>query len=405
MKILHVLDHSIPLHSGYTFRTRAILNEQRRLGWETSHLTSPKHRGAAADEEDVDGLHFYRTRPPEGGWRSLPVLDQWAVIHDTARRLEAVIDATRPDIVHAHSPCLNGIAALRAAQPRGIPVVYEVRAFWEDAAVDHGTTREDSLRYRATRALETWTLRRADAVTTICEGLRADIIARGIPADRVTVIPNAVNVEEFPVLTGRDEGLARQLGLQDAFVLGFVGSFYGYEGLDVLLEAVPRILEFEPRTRVLLVGGGVEEPRLRAQAGRLGIADQVVFTGRVPHRDVNRYYSLVDLLVFPRKSMRLTETVTPLKPLEAMAQGRLLLASDVGGHRELIDDGRTGFLFAPDRADAVAAGVQRALAGRASWDEIKAHGRRFVEGERNWRASVARYASVYDAARARAGHA
>jgi PEP-CTERM/exosortase A-associated glycosyltransferase len=403
LRILHVLDHSIPLHSGYTFRTRAILKEQRRLGWETFHLTSPKQGAAGADEEDVDGLHFHRTNVTATGWRTLPLADQWSVIHDTERRLREVIEQTRPDIVHAHSPCLNGIAALRAAEPRGIPVVYEVRAFWEDAAVDHGTTREGSLRYRLTRALETWTLRRAAAVTTICEGLRRDILGRGIPADRVTVIPNAVNIDEFPLLTGRDDELARRLGLEDAFVLGFIGSFYGYEGLDILLDAVPRILRMEARTRVLLVGGGPEEGRLRAQVERLGITDKVVFAGRVPHKDVNRYYSVIDLLAFPRKSMRLTETVTPLKPLEAMAQGRLLIASDVGGHRELIEDGRTGYLFAPDDAGALSRSVQRFLDDRRRWEEIKTQGRLCVEGQRNWRVSVSRYVDVYARATGQAG--
>jgi PEP-CTERM/exosortase A-associated glycosyltransferase len=276
-------------------------------------------------------------------------------------------------------------------------VVYEMRASWEDAAVDHGTTTEGSLRYRLSRALETWTLERADAITTICEGLRADILTRGIPTERVTVIPNAVNPDDFPLLTGRDGGLARQFGFDDAFVLGFIGSFYGYEGLDLLLDAVPQILEFEPRARVLLVGGGPEEERLKSQAVRLGITDKVVFTGRVPHRDVNRYYSVVDLLAFPRKSMRLTETVTPLKPLEAMAQGRLLIASDVGGHRELIEDGVTGRLFRPDDPAAIARSVREMLAARARWEEIRANGRRFVEQQRNWRNSVARYAPIYDA--------
>jgi len=144
-----------------------------------------------------------------------------------------------------------------------------MRASWEDAAVDHGTTTEGSLRYRLSRALETWTLKRADAVTTICEGLRTDIIGRGIPADRVTVIPNAVNPDEFPLLDAPDDALAERLGLTESMVLGFIGSFYGYEGLDTLLDSMPRVLQSEPRARILLVGGGVEKERLKAQAVRL----------------------------------------------------------------------------------------------------------------------------------------
>lgn len=405
MRVLHLLDHSIPLHSGYTFRTLSILKQQRALGWETVQLTSSKHTGAQHDEEEFDGFRFFRTRIAGGGVRALPVLDQLSVIRDTQRRLEQVLEQTRPDLVHAHSPSLNGIAALRAARTRDIPVVYEVRAFWEDAAVDHGTTSEGSLRYKLTRALETWVLQRADAVTTICEGLRADILGRGVPAERVTVIPNAVDPEQFPLVDRPDRQLQRQLSLEGCFTLGFIGSFYAYEGLDVLLDALPQLLRIDPKTRVLLVGGGVAEASLKERARALGVAEQVIFVGRVPHSDVARYYSLIDLLVYPRKAMRLTETVTPLKPLEAMAQGRLLLASDVGGHRELIDDGRTGFLFPPERPDALASAVQRVLAERAQWPAVRAAGRHYVESERNWRASVARYRNVYGSVVKRGAHA
>lgn len=396
MRILHVLDHSIPLHSGYTFRTLSILNEQRRRGWQTEHLTSSKHYGARAEVEEVDGFKFHRTIPPQSLWRRAPVLDQLGVIVDTRRRLERVIEHTRPDVVHAHSPSLNGIAAVDVARRFQLPVVYEIRAFWEDAAVDHGSTNEGSARYRLSRALETWVLRRAHAVTTICEGLRSDIVGRGIPAQRVTVIPNGVNTEAFPLIGAGDAGLKRSLGLEGAFVLGFLGSFYGYEGLDLLVAALPQILAFEPSARILLVGGGREEQRLKDQARRLGIEDKVVSVGRVPHQDVARYYGVVDLLVFPRKSMRLTETVTPLKPLEAMSQGRLLMASNVGGHRELIRDGETGFLFPPDDADALAAAVRTVLSARSRWDAIRAAGRAFVERERSWDKIVARYAPLYE---------
>ncbi|WP_026280832.1 MULTISPECIES: TIGR04063 family PEP-CTERM/XrtA system glycosyltransferase [unclassified Thioalkalivibrio] len=393
MKILHVLDHSIPLHSGYTFRTAAILREQHRLGWETFHLTSPKQGAVDADEEDVDGLHFYRTRYRP---RTLPGLGEWGLMRALTRRLETVAREVRPDVLHAHSPVLNALPALRVGRRLGIPVVYEVRAFWEDAAVDHGTSREHGLRYRLTRGFETHVFRRVDHVTTICEGLRQDIVARGIPPDRVTVIPNAVDAEAFRLGGAPDAELKAQLGLGDARVLGFIGSFYAYEGLDLLLEAYPRIREQAPDVRILLVGGGPQAERLQEQARRLGIADQVVFAGRVPHDQVQRYYDLVDLLVYPRHSMRLTELVTPLKPLEAMAQGRLLVASDVGGHQELIRHGETGWLFPADDSEALANTVLDTLAREPEWDAVRAAGRRFVERERTWARSVARYQAIYE---------
>ena len=399
MKILHILDHSIPLHSGYTFRTRSILEQQRARGWETFHLTSPKHNLAAGvdgGEEMVDGLTFHRSRTPHGLTARLPVLNQWAVVRATLARLRELLPQIRPDMLHAHSPSLNGEAAIRAGREFGIPVVYEIRAFWEDAAVDHGTSREGGLRYRLTRALETSVVQRADAVTTICEGLRGDLIARGMPEDKITVIPNAVDIERFPLLERRNPVLERELGLEGKAVLGFIGSFYAYEGLPLLVRAMPAILRAQPDTRLLLVGGGPQEAELRALVAELGLEGEVIFTGRVPHDEVSAYYSLVDVFAYPRLSMRLTDLVTPLKPLEAMAQGRLVLASDVGGHRELIDDGCTGVLFPAGSVEGLASAALELLQARNRWEDFRQAGRRFVETERNWAASVARYAPVYE---------
>lgn len=397
LRILHVLDHSIPLHSGYTFRTLSILREQRKRGWQTFHLTSPKQTGCTVAEEDVDGWHFYRTLATPSGLDGVPVLGQWRLIGQLEDRLMAVAQQVRPDILHAHSPVLNAVAALRVGRRLGIPVAYEVRAFWEDAAVDHGTTTQGSLRYRMTRALETYALRRADHVFTICQGLRGDILARGIAAAKVTVIPNAVDIDSFAAGGVADPILVRQLGLEGAVVVGFIGSFYAYEGLDLLLDAVPAMLQRLPNLRVLLVGGGPQDAALKEQARRMGLTDKVVFTGRVPHSEVQGYYDLIDVLAYPRHAMRLTELVTPLKPLEAMSQGRLLVASDVGGHKELIRDGETGILFAAGHADALADAVVRMVSEKANWPRIKQAGRAFVETERNWTASVARYQDVYTA--------
>lgn len=397
MRILHILDHSIPLHSGYAFRTLAILKQQRALGWETFHLTGPKQGPAATQEEQVDGWRFYRTPPPGGLLEGVPGLSEIELMGEIAHRIEQVVKSVRPHILHAHSPVLNAIPALRVGRRLGIPVVYEVRASWEDAAVDHGTARAGGVRYRLSRALETWALRRADAITTICEGLRGDIVARGISAEKVTVIPNAVDIDEFSVGGTPDPELQRTLGLKGAWVLGFIGSFYAYEGLDLLLRALPKIIAEVPRVRVLLVGGGRQELELKRLASELGIADQVVFTGRVPHGEVQRYYDLIDVLVYPRLSTRLTELVTPLKPLEAMAQGRLLVASDVGGHRELIRPGETGMLFKAGDPEALAAVVLDLLGNPERWAALKSTARSFVENERNWRASVARYRGVYGA--------
>jgi PEP-CTERM/exosortase A-associated glycosyltransferase len=397
MRVLHVLDHSVPMHSGYSFRTLAILREQRRLGIETLQLTSPKHTAAGPAEEEVDGFRFHRTAPAGGPGAKFPVIGEIRLMSALRRRIEEIARAARPDVIHAHSPVLNGLPAIAAGRSLGIPVVYEVRAFWEDAAVDLGTSREGGLRYRATRALESRALRRADRVTTICEGLRGDIVARGIPADRVTVIPNAVDPAEFRPAQPADPALRKTVGLDGPATIGFIGSFYAYEGLALLIAAMPEIRSRKPGTQALLVGGGPEEAALRQVVEAAGLRHAILFTGRVPHGDVQRHYDLLDALVYPRLPMRLTDLVTPLKPLEAMAQGRLVVASDVGGHRELIEDGRTGILFRAGDGAALAAAVVAALDDEPRAAAMRRQGREFVERERTWAKSVARYVPVYEA--------
>ncbi len=399
MRILHILDHSLPLHSGYTFRSRAILREQNALGWETFHLTGPKHTLSVRDappKERVDDILFYRTKPGQGIMASLPVVNQLSVIHALMQRMQEVIRLVKPDILHAHSPALNGVATIAAGKKNNIPTVYEVRGFWEDAAISHGTTQKNSLRYHLTRGIETWVLKHSDAVTCICEGIKNDLLARGITEDRITIIPNAVDSRRFMPNTQRDPELESTLGLSNKPVVGFIGSFYAYEGLKLILDAMPAILKYNPDVRALLVGGGQETNNLKEKAKAMGIDRQILFTGRVPHDQVERYYSLIDILCYPRIPMRLTELVTPLKPLEAMAQKKLVIASDVGGHHELIQNGCTGVLFKAGDADDLASKILFLYKNRKYWSKILESGRKFVEHERTWVRSVARYSPVYE---------
>jgi PEP-CTERM/exosortase A-associated glycosyltransferase len=392
-RILHVLDHSLPAHSGYTFRTRALMKAQAAKGWDVAGVTGVRHPDPTTDSETVDGLTFYRT-PPIAPVRS--PLREWREIGALAARTEALVREWQPDLLHAHSPVLDGLAALRVGKRMGIPVVYEIRAFWEDAAVGNGTGREGSARYRLTRMLETHAVKRADAVAVICEGLRGDLIGRGVDADKIIVSPNGVDLDLFGDPPPRDAALAAQLGLADGdAVIGFIGSFYDYEGIDDLIAAMPALVARQPTARLLLVGGGPMESALKRQAVASPVAAHIHFVGRVPHQQVERYYSLIDILAYPRKKMRLTDLVTPLKPLEAMAQGKLVAASDVGGHRELIEDGVTGSLFAPDDPAAIADALAALLNNRGLWAERRRTARIFVETHRNWSSNILRYEPVY----------
>ncbi|ATW03572.1 TIGR04063 family PEP-CTERM/XrtA system glycosyltransferase [Sphingorhabdus sp. YGSMI21] len=395
-RILHILDHSLPLHSGYCFRTRAIMKAQIASGLTVAGVTGVRQNqhGYVAERslEEFDGLQFFRTLAQVQGpspireWREVAVL---------AERIEQVVREWQPDVLHAHSPALNGLAALRVAEKTGLPLVYEIRAFWEDAAVGNGTGRENSPRYWLTRQLENHVVNGADAVAVICEGLRSDLIGRGVRPEKITVSPNGVDLELFGEPPARDESLLEEMGLTGKSVLGFIGSFYDYEGLDDLVAALPILQASHPAVHLLLVGGGPMEEALKAQVERLGIGSAVTFTGRVPHEDVERFYGLMDIMVYPRKAMRLTELVTPLKPLEAMAQGRLVAASSVGGHRELVEDGVTGTLFPAGDPEKMAEKLAALLDNSASWPQVIEAARKFVEADRNWSSNILRYTPVY----------
>jgi glycogen(starch) synthase len=390
MIVLHVLDHSLPAMSGYSTRSRNILVFQREAGLHPVVVTSPKHPVPGPEREMLEGIAHYRTRPGRGA--NVPYLRELSLMAALVRRIREVARAEGAQVLHAHSPLLNGLPALWAGRRLGLPVVYEARAFWEDAAVDHGTTREGSFRYRLSRRIETWLFRHADRVVVIADAMRDEIVRRGVPPERITVVPNAVDAAEFTPVP-RNEVLARKLGLNGAPVLGFIGSFYHYEGLRLLVEAVPALRQRMPGARVLLVGGGEEDAELRALAAATG--DAVVFAGRVPYSEVKDYYSLIDIFVCPRRRMRLTDLVTPLKPLEAMAMGCPVLASDVGGQAELIQHDVTGLLFPADSRESLVAGAARLGADPVTRARLSLEARRFVIAERGWKQVVGRYLPLY----------
>jgi PEP-CTERM/exosortase A-associated glycosyltransferase len=387
--VLHVLDHSLPIGSGYSYRSRSIVTAQKRLGLEPVVLTSPKQGTERDGRELVDGIPHYRTGRTGG---RLPFARELLLMLRLASRIIRVARAEGAELIHAHSPSLNGLPALWAGRRLGLPVIYEVRTFWEDAAVNNGTFAEGSVRYRVSRALETVVLRRAHRVVAICEGIRSEVVSRGIPPGRVAVVPNGVEAEWLEP-RARATDLAVRLGLGAGPVFGYIGSFSRYEGLPFLIEAMAELLGRIPGARLLLVGGGRDEQAVRAAAQRAGAA--VLVPGRVPQELVRDFYTLVDVFVLPRRRIRLTELVTPLKPLEAMAMGIPVLASDIGGHAQLVSDGETGLLFKAESQESLVEQASRLGRDPELRAQLGAGGRRWVERERTWERIVTRYLPIY----------
>jgi glycogen(starch) synthase len=389
VRILHLLDHSAPRHSAYARRTMAILRQQRAMGWHTTQLTGPR-QGLVLPDRNRDGWHFFRTAPAAGALAQLPLFGAAGVI---ARRLRKVVQLTRPDLLHAHSPAENAVAALRVGRRLGLPVVFEVHAVFSQSEHALGP----ALRHALARAAEHWCALRADAVITSSEGLRARLERGGVRRERVTVVPNAVDLRDYPPVGRRDVRLARQLGLHDGPVLGFIGAFHRHEGLGLLVDALPALLRLRPQLQLLLAGPSAQQDWLKARVLHHGLQRSVVFHDTAPGaQDAHAaLHALADVLVFPRLPQHAAELVPAQRLLEAMARGCLVAASNVGGHRELVDHGRTGMLFEAGKADALADAVNVLLGAPARWPAMRFDARWFVEYQRSWEVSVGRYAPLY----------
>lgn len=397
--ILHVMDHSLPVQDGYSFRSLNILKSEKAAGLVPVAVTSSRHEAslnnkiALSDREQIEGFTFYRSG--KLSWNAPPILREVWTMRLLHKRLRQVMDMERPKLLHVHSPVLNVFPALVAARKMHIPVAYEIRAFWEDAGVDQGSYKEWGIKYRFVRWLETLACNKVDQIFTICEGLKSDLVHRGIAANKIQVVPNAIVPQDF-IPQAKDKFLAEKWDVANSFVFGFIGSFYHYEGLDVLIQAAAQLAATGFAFRLLLIGGGEQKDVLEKQVRDAGLSDRIIFTGRVPHDQVPGMYSLLDVLVLPRKRIRLTETVTPLKPLEAMAMKKAVIASDVGGHRELIKDGVTGVLYKAEDVDDLVASIRQLKEQSEKRKMLAENGFLWAIRERTWEKNAQIYRQAYD---------
>ncbi|HEY5331472.1 MAG TPA: glycosyltransferase [Acidobacteriaceae bacterium] len=406
LRVLHILDICLPMLTGYTIRSRDIIHGERSLGMEPSVISSPVYnfRSPGAVDAVIDGISYKRT--PIDGVLGLAIRKQWPVLKELAaiellqNRIVKELRSAKYDVIHAHSPAICGIAGLRAAKKCGVPFVYEIRAFWEDAAVDQNRTGQKSMRYKASRGLEQHVVENADAVVAIAQPLLSDLRERGIPSEKLFYVPNGVDLERFKPLV-RDEALAAELGIGEEPVMGFIGSFYFFEGVSWLVRAAAELHRRGVRFKLLIAGHGEDTENLRKAIAAEDAAEYVLFVGKVDPSQIQRYYSLVDVMVYPRHSSRLTELVTPLKPLEALAQKKAVLGSNVGGIRELMNNGEgdIGLLFHPDDVEDFCKQATLLFTDTEARERIAENGFQYALNERDWRQNAKRYIPVYDYAR------
>ena len=406
MRVLHVLDISIPMLAGYTLRSKYIVNTQRSLGLDPVVVTSPRHESEADVLQEIfDDSRYYRTPngPPgilDDALNDKPLVTESREIHRLRKRIVEVASREQPDIIHAHSSILCGIPAYLASRQLGIPCVYEIRAFWEDAAVDRGTNAEGSAKYRAIQVAETRLAQQVDAVIGICEGIKGELIHRGIDETNIFVIPNGVVTERFEPMPPDPEVMA-QYKFDGKTVVGYIGTFAKFEGVPYLVKALIQLMKSgRDDLRGIIVGSGRTYEDCRKLAEEAGLADKIVHPGRVSHDEVRPLYSVVDIFAYPRESARITELVTPLKPLEAMSMKKSVIGSDVGGLKELIQDEETGLIHKHVDVDDLASKIIRLVDNPELRKQFGESGRAYVETNREWRHIIEGHFKVYERARA-----
>jgi PEP-CTERM/exosortase A-associated glycosyltransferase len=405
MRILHILHRSVPGTHGYAIRSREIVTKQLARGLEPLVVTSPSQAPLgpldAQGSEYIDGVRYFRScdrilEPTQEVSDESAVRSAVRVVQNLRMltTVSRVARAYRPAVIHAHSPFTCGLVGTAVGRAHGIPTVYEVRGMWEETHAARHAVRGKSLRYRIVRALEGLAIRRADACCVIGEALKLEVLRRGISQDRVIVVPNGVDLTAF-VPAAPKPAVVRQLGLHDATVMGYIGSFSQYERLDLLMEAMIALAPEFPALRLLLVGDGDAMKELQCMATEAGVSDRVVFTGRVDHDRVRDFYRLCNFLVLPRSDAGKMSIVTPLKPLEIMAMGKALIASDIEGHREIVQDGVNGVLFQADTVKDLVAKCQAFVIGKESAVELGVRAREWVKLNRDWDVLANRYVDLY----------
>jgi len=221
-----------------------------------------------------------------------------------------------------------------------------------------------------------------------------DLQARGIPREKLFHVPNGVDAARF-VPREKDEALKKQLGLGDNPVFSFFGSLYHYEGISWMIRAAAALRARGHQFDILIIGRGEDQAAIDEAVRECNASTYVHTIDHVPHDQIQRYYSVTDIAVYPRRSIRLTELVTPLKPLEAMALKIPVLGSGVGGIRELIESEHTGLLFQPEDVSDFCRQAERLILSPALRKSLGDHGREFVLREKNWNTLAQRYSSIY----------
>jgi len=409
--ILHMVGRVLPeTQSGYTLRTHYTAQAQARRDLPVAVVGQS---GITKDTVEKtthyahEGVDYYLLPGPARGGA---LIDVW--LRTNIEGLAELVRRLRPSVLHAHSDFHNALIVHAVGTAFGIPTVYETRGFWEESWLTRAISTQGwnknaenifaTYGHPSAYALRKHAEEVARSLTnhnfTLAEVMKEHILESGeesLQTDQVTIVPNAVDAEEFPI-QDRDPALAARLGIPEgAVVIGYISSMVTYESIETLIDGFKVAAgRTSAPVHLLLVGGGSHLDALKDHAHRAGV-ENVTFTGAVPHDDVLRYYRLIDIFVVPRGKSSVADLVTPLKPFEAFATGRAVVLSDVAALKEIAEESGV--------AETFRAGYPRDLGRKLSAlvddpqrrRDLGVRGARWVRSRRTWAHNVVEYYRVY----------
>ncbi len=399
-RVAYVASSALPYKVvGYTVRTHNLLSALRaedvgvdcyvRPGYPWDRPTVLADGPTPASTQRVDEVDYIYTRVEDITHQPEQFVDRMAAALETQFR------AAKPRLVHAASNHRTALPALIAARRLSIPFVYELRGLWELTAATKIAWWEETERFALERSLELFVAQNADHVLTITRGLADELVAGGVSFDKVSILPNAVDPELFAPREP-DQALRERLGLVDGdLVLVYCGSLTTYEGLDDLIEAVTSLNPVVP-ARLVIVGAGPYLETLRTLAGKSRFGSAVSFVGSVPPDEVQRYWSLADIVAVPRKPFEVCRVVSPLKPFEAMAMEKPVILSDLPASREIVRDGVTGLVCRAGDPSDLASTIARLAADPNLRRDLGRRAREWVVANNSWQMNAERLVDLYE---------
>ena len=406
--VLHLLHKSFPEYVGYTIRSQFILSHQKKFA-QPYALTRPFFIRKNQVDCFENVIYF---RYPRNIWKEIIHylsnskkinvakyynLTYYSLLKIPKNFIEKIVKVKKIDLIHGHTPSLFASLGEIVAHKNRIPFVYEVRGFWEDTNVTLGIYKENDTNYIEMRQKETNLMRKSDAIVTLGKEMKSELVSRGIDKDKIYVIPNAVDIEYFQPIPP-DLELKKKFKINNEQVVAYIGSIRENEGIETLIRTISIVEKEIKHIKLLLVGGFGKRYYLKLEEiiKDLALGEVVIFTGKVSSSEINKYYSIVDIIVIPRINVRLNRIVTPLKQLEAMAMEKVVISSDLPALCETIKPGISGDIFTPENFKELANKILYYLTNQKAKEALGLSARNFVKENHDWNILIDKYRNLYE---------